>query len=131
MNWIEVLPDECPPKEAFKPEDFKVYRLAKEASVDERDFQSQRALKPNKVFKGLSECLARSLSVYNNVAKCLNMTKLPVYKKRWKAVLEITLEKEDGLILKTFTDPNHYSWWRTTNFSLDKAIIFNSNEKTT
>lgn len=128
MNWIEDLPSQCPPKEAIEPNNFKVYRLAKKASIDENDFQSQRALKPNRVFNGVNECIARSLSVFNNASKCLNMTKLPPYKKRFKAVLEITLEKEDGLVLKTFKDPNHYSWWRTTNFVLSKSIILTNDE---
>ena len=75
MYWIEDLPNECPPKDAFEPNNLKFYRLAKDASIDEGDFQSQRALQPNKTFNGVSECVARSLSVYNNAAKCINMTK--------------------------------------------------------
>ncbi len=126
MNWVEPLPSECPQKGAFEPNKFKVYRLAKEASVDNDDFQSQRALQPNKEFKGISECIARSLSVYDSADNCINMIRLPAYKKRWKAVLEITLEREDGLVQKTF-GLNHYSWWRTTNFAIDKSVILELN----
>lgn len=39
MHWFEDLLNECPPKDAFEPNNLKVYRLAKEASIDEGDFQ--------------------------------------------------------------------------------------------
>lgn len=123
MSWIEDLPDKCPPDDSFEPNNFKVFRLATMDNLDEADFQSQRALKPNKEFKGVDECIARSLSVLDEFQKCLNMVKLPVYKNRWKAVLELELNAEDGLVLKTFKDPNHYSWWRTCNFDISNSIV--------
>jgi hypothetical protein len=64
MNWIENLPEKCPPDEAFVPVNFKVFRLAITESTDEINFQSQRALKPNAIFKGVDECVARSVSVF-------------------------------------------------------------------
>ena len=123
MNWIENLPEKCPPDEAFVPDNFKVFRLATTETADEINFQSQRALKPNSKFKGVDECVARSISVFNEINKCLNMAKLPLYKNKWKAVLEIELNEDDGLALKTFKDPNHYSWWRSSNFDTNKSII--------
>lgn len=123
MNWIEKLPEKCPPDEAFVPNNFKVFRLATEINTGEINFKSQRALKPNAQFKGVDECVARSLSVFNEFNKCLNMAKLPMYKNKWKAVLEIELNQNDGLALKTFKDPNHYSWWRSSNFDISNSII--------
>ncbi|MBT9187635.1 hypothetical protein [Zobellia russellii] len=123
MSWIEDLPEKCPPNEAFVPDKFKVFRLATTESTDEINFQSQRALKPNARFKGVDECVARSTSVFDEINKCINMSKLPLYKNKWKAVLELELNQKDGLVLKTFKDPNHYSWWRSTNFETNNVII--------
>jgi len=123
MNWIENLPEKCPPDKAFEPNNFKVFRLATTESVDEIDFQSQRALKPTAKFMGVDECVARSVSVFNEINKCLNLAKLPMYKNKWKAVLEIELNQNDGLALKTFKDPNHYSWWRSTNFDINNSKL--------
>lgn len=129
MNWSEDLPDKCPPEEAFLPNGMTIYRLATSKNYDENDFKSQRALNLNKKFKNISECIARSLSVYNDVSKCFNLMKLPIYKGRWNTVLEIELLNDEGLIMKTFKDPNHYSWWRTKNFNIDKAVVV-KDEKT-
>lgn len=123
MNWIDELPDKCPPKEATNPDNFTVYRLATQEQIDEVDFQSQRALKPLAKFRGVSECLTRSLSVFSDVEKCQNMVKLPVYKGRWKMVLQLQLNEDDGMIQKTFKDPKHYSWWRTSNFNINNSVI--------
>ncbi|NEV94471.1 hypothetical protein G3567_09990 [Psychroflexus sp. YR1-1] len=123
MNWKEDLPEQCPPEKAFEPNDFKVFRLATNKNIDESDFQSQRALKPKAKFKGVDECIARSISVFDEINKCLNMAKLPLYKNKWKAVLEIELNESDGLALKTFKDPCHYSWWRSTTFDINNSIL--------
>lgn len=123
MNWNEKLPDKCPPEEAFKPDELTVYRLVTAEHICEEDFQSQRALKPMAKFNNVDECIARSLSVFNAKEKCLNLTKLPHFKGKGKTVARLDLQKDDGVILKTFKDPNHYSWWRTTNFDITNSII--------
>lgn len=126
MNWSEELPDKCPPAEAVEADGFVVYRLAVKNEFDEEDFKSQRALKPHPhVFKGVDECIARSVSVFNEMQKCVDMIKLPLYKGKFKTVLELKLTGNDGQIMKTFTDPNHYSWWRSSSFDISNAIIKN------
>ena len=35
MNWTEELPEKCPPAEANKPKEFKIYRLAEKPIVDD------------------------------------------------------------------------------------------------
>jgi hypothetical protein len=122
-DWFEELPNECPPKEAFEPNRMIVYRLTVKTEPEESDLLSQRALKPNRKFKGVDECISRSLSVYNKVDKCWKMVKLPTFKNRWKSVVEIELKSDDGLVMKTFKDPNHYSWWRSTKFTIDNTKI--------
>lgn len=93
-------------------------------TYNKNDFQSQRLQKPTSKFKGISECITRSLSVFNNIDKCKNMSKLPLYKGRWKSIIEIDLVKEDGLVLKTFK-ANHYSWWISTTFDNSKIKVIN------
>lgn len=112
-NWFEKLLEKCPPGNAFSPKGFTFYRLAISEKPTENDFLSQRALSPTSNFNGVSDCVALSLSVWDDIDKCLNMTKLPRHKG--KAVVLLKLKSEDGLVLQTFK-PNHFSWWRTKSF---------------
>jgi hypothetical protein len=115
-NWFEELPEQCPPKESLVPTGQVYYRLSKSAPPTSDDFLSFRANSPNRVFKNVSECISRSLSVWDNIDKCMNITKLPRHRGK-SHVVEITLNNTDGQILKTFGE-NHYSWWRSTTFNL-------------
>ena len=119
-DWFEKLPGKCPPDNAFSPEGFTFYRLSNSEKPTESDFLSQRALSPTSNFKGVSDCVALSLSVWDDINKCLNLTKLPRHKG--KSVLLLKLKREDGLVLKTFK-PNHFSWWRTKSFDFSTVEI--------
>ncbi len=121
-NWIEELPDRCPPDNAFDPDGMTFYRLARTNPITENDFLSQRQLYPNTIFKEVSECIARSLSIWDNFDKCTNVMKLPRHKKNPKVVMQLYLRTGDGVVLQTFKE-NHYSWWRTTNFDLHSAQV--------
>ena len=116
-NWSETLPEQCPPEKAFNPAGLIFYRLCEFVPPTEHDFKSQRANCPSCDFK-LDECIVRSLSVWNDVDKCLNLLKLPRHKG--KMVVKVKLTSEDGLVLQTFK-PNHYSWWRTKLFDVTSA----------
>lgn len=118
-EWFEELPELCPPKEAFVPQGMTVYRFSLSELPSKNDFLSQRLLKPSRVFNGISECIARSLSVYDNLEACINIYKLPRHRKRFKSILVVKLSDSDGLIMKTFNDPNHYSWWRSNSFNIE------------
>lgn len=123
MNWFEELPEQCPPKEAFNPEGFSFYRFSSSENPDLNDFLSHRYLHPTTVFNNVPECIARSLSVYDSLEKCINLRKLPRHRNKWKSILELKLNADDGLVMKTFPDPNHYSWWRSNSFKLETAKI--------
>lgn len=125
MNrWFEELPEQCPPPEAFNPDGKTLYRFLKNEEPIEEDLNSQRTMAPDKIFVGVDECIARSVSVLDNLEKCHNLRKLPRHKKKgWKAILELRLTESDGLILKTFSDPNHYSWWRSNSFNFATARV--------
>jgi hypothetical protein len=115
-NWFEELPEKCPPENAFDPDGRVFYRLSATQQPTEEDFKSQRANCPTCKFKDVSECIARSISVWDDFEKCLNLLKLPRHKG--KAAMKIEMTSGDGLVLQTFK-PNHYSWWRTQTFEID------------
>ncbi len=122
IEWNEELPEQCPPKDSFSPEGMTVYRFSNNEIPSETDFISQRMLQPEKIFEGVDECIARSISVLNDIETCQNRLKLPRMRKKFSSILEITLVQNDGLIKKTFNDPNHYSWWRSKSFTFDDII---------
>jgi hypothetical protein len=114
IQWSEILPEQCPPENAIDPNGMVFYRLCESAPI-ENDFKSQKAICPTGVYKNVSECIARSLSVWDDIDKCLNILKLPRHKGKSAMILE--LKSHDGLVLQTFK-PNHYSWWRTQLFGI-------------
>lgn len=120
MNWSETLPEQCPPDNAFSPDGLVFYRLCETSPPTNEDFKSQRALCPTCEYKNVSECIARSLSVWDNIDKCLNLLKLPRHKG--KSAMKLELTNNDGLVLQTFK-PNHYSWWKTQSFDIASATI--------
>lgn len=121
IEWFEELPESCPPKEAFIPNEMTVYRLSTDETPSNTDFLSFRSLNPERIIKGVDECTVRSLSVFDDLDACRNHLKLPMPKKKFKNILEINLSNNDGLIMKTFKDPNHYSWWRSKSFNVENV----------
>lgn len=119
QQWSEQLPDQCPPDNAFNPDGLVFYRLSVTAQPTANDFKSQRAICQTCKFD-VSECIARSISVWNDIDKCLNLLKLPRHKGKTAIKLELT--SNDGLVLQTFK-PNHYSWWRTKTFDIAAVSI--------
>jgi hypothetical protein len=117
IDWHEPLPDECPPKDAFTPNENKFYRLVKTNPPTSSDFHSHRYTQKNKPFPGLSECIVRSVSIWSDPSKCVELKKLPTHKNKF--IAELVLKPSDGLVAKTLTDIKHYSWWRSkaTNVS--------------
>ena len=53
---------------------------------------------------------------------CLYYLKAPIEKGDVIGNLKITLNEDDGLVLKTFAK-SHYSWWRSQNFDINCAKI--------
>ncbi len=117
-NWYETLPDQCPPREAFTPQDFICYRLRLGDKVTCKDFHSHRYLSPHKKFH-TTECIASSVSVFQDKSDLSNILKLAVH--RGKKIAQITLYPYDGLALKT-GNRTHYSWWRSDKFDINNAV---------
>ena len=122
MNWYEELPLDCPPEEAFAPK-ATYFRLGS-IPPDDSDFWSHRQRFPHKKFH-VSECVARSLSVFDtqNAAEHLKRL-LPAM--RVKPIFQLDLSEKDGLIQQTGSDLHHFSWWRSTEFDLEKIKILDA-----
>jgi hypothetical protein len=120
MGWHESLPKNCPPPEAEPPHGRTFYRLCANKPARSEDFWSQAKSNPARSFAGVSMCILRAISIWDSKKACIEQRKFPA--QRNKALGEIVLNKNDGLILKTY-GPNHYSWWRSNSFDPAMATI--------
>ena len=113
--WAEELPRNCPPSEAYEPEDSDCFRFVSTDPPSHTDFLSNRALYPNRQF-GVSECQARALSILDDLSVAFKrLQKLPL--QRGKLVAHLSLPPEAGLILQTGRhNQHHYSWWLRADF---------------
>lgn len=110
--WLEELPKKCPPDPA-SPFNGSLYRLVDNVPPQIRDFMSNKALFPNKVFK-VDDCIQRACSVYNSVDECKKQMKYPRLKS--KKLIKIDFKEHFGLVMNTFTCA-HYSWWIRKTFN--------------
>ncbi len=120
MDWIEELPDNCPPKSAEKPNG-EFFRLVENNPADKDDFASHRAVWPKKKFN-VSECIARSLSIFSDVSGAEKIKKLPRHKS--KSIVKFVLKKDMGLIEQTGRDKFHHSWWRNNETDILNLIEY-------
>lgn len=81
---------------------------------------SKRNSGPDKVFNNVNECIVRAISIFTNIDDSKKLLKLPKFKGG--KIAKITLNEDDGLVLKTFAK-SHYSWWRSQNFDINYAKI--------
>ena len=57
MTYREPLPDDCPPDQAEEINSPRVvYRLVRNNPPNDDDFRSQRAERPERVFRNATEC---------------------------------------------------------------------------
>lgn len=117
MNYFESLPQSCPDADAMSYEGI-VYRLVS-ASPCDADFLSQRELSPEKKFNA-TECIARSLSVFDNKEEARKISLLPLHAN--KKIAEVELIHKAGVIKKTGKSAHHFSWWRARDFAVLGAI---------
>lgn len=125
IEWVNTLPENCPPENILVPEDEEFYRLLiNEDVIIEEDWKSQKELHPDNIYKGENLINAHGLSILKEANH--NLFKLPRY-KRFKGLAKIILNPSDGVLKKTYGD-KHYTWWRTTSFDEGSAeIIDNEN----
>ena len=116
MRYLEPLPEGCPPDEADEiTTERLVFRLVRTHPATLDDFRSQRAEKPDAVFKGITECQARGLSVHTERRDCTKLLKLP--RLRTMIVATLRLVAPAGRLQKTF-QPSHHTWWPLADFDI-------------
>ena len=82
MTYRESLPDNCPhdiADEITSPR--LVYRLVRNNPPTD-DFRSQRAEQPDRVFRNISECQARDLSVRTDLESAVDLMGLRTMRGR-------------------------------------------------
>ena len=115
MSYREPLPADCPPDEAAEIEaERMVFRLVKGNPPGLNDFRSQRAERPDAVFR-ISECLIHGLSVYAERADCDRTRKLPRFRNSY--ICRVRLGFGAGRIQQTF-QPSHHTWWPFAEFDI-------------
>ncbi len=83
MTYREPLPDNCPPDEAEEITSPRlVYRLVRHNPPTDDDFWSQRAEGPDRVFRNISECQARGLSVRTDLDSAVELLGLRTMRGR-------------------------------------------------
>lgn len=113
-KWSEKLPINCPPNEAFEPNNLVFFRLVETYPPSEIDFYSAKKRSPNR--KYIDECTLRSCSIFLTYAAC-DKARKAYSKLRNMTIVQIVLPPESGVVQQTFSDPNHYSWWISKGFN--------------
>jgi hypothetical protein len=116
MSYREPLPEGCPPTESEEVIGARdVFRLVKASAATAEDFRSLRAERPDATFRGVSECLARGVSVHTDRADSEKTRKLPRFKN--SLVCRVRLVDGAGRIQQTF-QPTHHTWWPLATFDI-------------
>lgn len=115
FEWAEVLPPNCPPADAERPNNREFYRLVDTIPPTDADFHSNRKLRPTQSL-GPDECLNSACSLFNTYRQCAKQAEyFPTLRN--KKVVIITLALESGLVLRThLRSRGHHSWWRAKAF---------------
>jgi hypothetical protein len=114
FQWVEPLPADCPPTDAWVPDGESYYRLVSSIPPTERDFYSQRRLWPAKMFSQ-SECTARACSLLAMIKACARIRKFPTHKYLNERIVRLTLTRDSGLVTRT-RGRGHHSWWWAKGF---------------
>ena len=115
MTYREPLPDDCPPEESEDiTEPLIVFRLVRNNPPTDDDFKSQRAEKPTRNF-GVSECMARGVSVFKECAAAEKMSK--ARNLRGTMVCRVELNRGAGRVQRTGSR-SHYTWWPLAEFDI-------------
>ena len=116
MTYRETLPENCPPDEAEEITSPRlVYRLVRNNPPTDDDFQSQQAERPDRVFRDVTECQARGLSVFasRTVAEQLSS----IGSLQGTAVCQVTLTPGAGRIQPTGRR-SHHTWWPLAEYDI-------------
>lgn len=113
-TFAEVIPEHCPPGDAFQPQGLEVFRLIEIAPPTDLDFQSHAVRWPEK-FGRRSDCDYWSVSVFAKLESLSRIRGLKAHSH--KRVARLVLVPESGQVQQTGQDEDHYSWWRFASFN--------------
>ena len=115
LDFVEQLPEQCPPSDASDAEWHSIYRLVANESPDHTAFKSYAAL--GKVApEGFDLCRWASCSLLLNVAA---KNKLPQLKgHHW--VAKVTIPSGAGMSKRK---KNHVDFWCRKDFDLESAVV--------
>ena len=117
MTYREPLPDECPPDEAEEIDAPRVvYRLVRSNPPTDDDFRSQLAERPDRIFRNITECQARGLSVRTDLASAVKLMGLRTM--RGRMLYQVRLDNGAGRIMQTGEDPDHTTWWPLADYDI-------------
>ena len=117
MTYREPLPDDCPPDEAEEIDAPRVvYRLVHNNPPTDQDFQSQRAERPDRIFRNISECQALGLSVRADLDSSVELMGLRTM--RGRLLCQVQLDRGSGRIMPTGEDRDHSTWWAFAEYDI-------------
>lgn len=116
MRYREPLPDGCPPDTAEDVSTaWQVFRLVRTNPPTDSDFRSQRAEKPSRGFRHVTQCQARGLSVFTARKDAARALRLP--SQRGRFLCRVQFEAGAGHIQQT-NRPSHHTWWPLAEFDI-------------
>ena len=116
MTYREPLPENCPPDEAAEIDVPRVvYRLVRNNPPTDDDFQSQRAERPDRIFRDVTECQARGLSVFANRTVAEQLSTMGSL--QGTAICRVTLTPGAGRIQATGRR-SHHTWWPLADYDI-------------
>jgi len=114
MQYRDDLPSDCPSAGSRLPQESeRVYRVISGVCPCPEDFRSQRQANPEGNWNGVSECMARGLSVFDSAARAARLLRLPKFREHRVAC--VVLDPSAGRVQKSGS-PNHYTWWPSKSF---------------
>ena len=117
MTYREPLPDECPPDGAEEIDAPRVvYRLVRSNPPTDDDFRSQLAERPDRIFRNITECQARGLSVRTNLDSAMEL--MGFRTMRGRMLCQVQLDHGAGRIMQTGEDPDHSTWWPLADYDI-------------
>ena len=117
LTYREPLPDDCPPDTADEiTSPSLVYRLARAYPPTEDDSRSQRAERPDRAFRNINECQARSLSVRTNLVSAMEL--MGLRPMRGRMLCQVQLDHGAGHMMQTGEDPHRSTWWPLADYDI-------------
>ena len=108
LDFLEPLPESCPPTAVVAPTESTLWRLVKTNAVTARDFDSQRERLPNREYS--DECMARSVSLVTSLAACRAAIKSPrMARMKFSHAVPVPYDPSYGVWHKD--QPTHVNWW--------------------